>query len=425
MSSNSVTATKNLIEVEDLWKRYYVTQEKHRSLKESVLSGFRSARKSELVWALQGVSFQLEQGRTLGIIGNNGAGKSTLLRLLSGLGRPTKGRVMVRGQLASLLELGTGFHSDLTGRENIYIGGLVAGLTRQEIGTRIDEIIEFSELEAVIDTPLRTYSSGMFLRLAFATTISYEANLLIVDEALTVGDIRFQKKCIKRLRELKEAGTSIVIVSHIMEQVQELCDEVLWLENGVVKLHGPALEVVKRYKDRAFTRVVASPGTNRSESEEAAPVVEAEEAAHPAEMLVGNHEIEISEVKISNEFGSEVDTLTSGEPLNVEVSYFAHRRIEHPIFMIGIFREDGLKCYESSTEADGVFVEAVEGAGTISLTYSALPLMRGSYWLGISIFDKSWDTAFDFQGQKAPFEVVGAVPGTGIFHPPHKWHGLT
>ena len=279
----SMTATKYQIEVKDLWKRYFVTQEKRRTLKSSVLGGFRHLRTQQQVWALQGVSFQVEPGRSLGIIGNNGAGKSTLLRLLSGLGRPTKGSIMVTGRVATLLELGTGFHSDLTGRENIYIGGLVAGLNRREIGERIDHIIDFAELESVIDTPLRTYSTGMYMRLAFATSINYDPTLMIVDEALSVGDIRFQKKCIKRLLEMKQKGTTIVMVTHTLDQAQDLCDEVLWLENGKARMYGTALEVLSRYKERAFTRVVAHPGANRTEgSEEIAPA-----DSQPTETLGG------------------------------------------------------------------------------------------------------------------------------------------
>lgn len=416
----SMTATKYQIEVKDLWKRYFVTQEKRHTLKSSVLSGFRHLRTQQQVWALQGVSFQVEPGRSLGIIGNNGAGKSTLLRLLSGLGRPTKGSIMVTGRVATLLELGTGFHSDLTGRENIYIGGLVAGLTRREIGERIDHIIDFAELESVIDTPLRTYSTGMYMRLAFATSINYDPTLMIVDEALSVGDIRFQKKCIKRLLEMKQKGTTIVMVTHTMEQAQDLCDEVLWLENGKARMYGTALEVLSRYRERAFTRVVAHPGANCTEgNQEIAPA-----DGQPTETLVGTREIEIRNVRITNEFGTEVDTLSSGDPLHIQVEYFANKRITRPIFMIGVFRDDGLKCYEASTDADSVFIETVEGKGALSLTFSALSLMRGSYWLGISVFNENWDHAFDYRGQMSPFEVVGVAPGTGIFHVPHKWDGL-
>jgi lipopolysaccharide transport system ATP-binding protein len=416
----SITATRYQIEVEDLWKRYYVTKERRRTLKEAVLSGFRYLRTQQQVWALQGVSFKVEQGQSLGIIGNNGAGKSTLLRLLSGLGRPTRGSIKVSGRIGTLLELGTGFHPDMTGRENIYVGGLVAGLTRQEVTERIDRIIDFAELEAVIDTPLRTYSTGMYMRLAFATAINYDPTLMIVDEALSVGDIRFQKKCLNRLLEMKRNGTTIVLVTHIMEQAQELCDEMIWLENGKARLYGPAQEVVTRYKERAFTRVNVHPGENRTEGDAEMDT----ENVQPTEVLVGTREIQIKNVKVGNEFGTEVDTISSGDPLKVKVEYVAHKRIERPIFMVGVFRDDGLKCYETSTEADNVYIEAVEGTGTVNLTFGSLSLMRGNYWLGVSIFDQNWDKAFDYRGQMAPFQVLGNTPGTGIFHTPHKWDGL-
>ena len=406
-----------LIEVENLWKRYRVTQQKRRSLKDMVVNGLSHRPAQQAVWALQNVSFQVERGQTLGIIGNNGAGKSTLLRLLSGLGRPTQGKVTVRERVASLLELGAGFNADLTGRENIYIGGLVAGFTRNEVTARLEQIVDFAELEAVIDTAVRTYSTGMYMRLAFANAINYDPALLIVDEALSVGDIRFRKKCADRMQQMRRNGTTIIIVTHLLEQAQELCDQSLWLEQGQVRMYGSTSEVLSRYKERVFSKVVAAPGSNRTDSSQ-------KTTAASSEMPNDSHEIEIKSVRLTNEYGTEVDTVTSGDPLNVQVDYIAHQPVTRPIFMVGIFREDGLKCYESSTEADGVFIDRVEGAGTFSISYASLPLMRGAYWLGISVYDESWDKAFDYKDQMAPFEVTGAIPGTGIFHPPHKWTQL-
>jgi lipopolysaccharide transport system ATP-binding protein len=201
----------------------------------------------ETFWALREVSFSIEAGRMVGVVGHNGAGKSTLLRLVGGVGRPDAGQIAVRGRLGALLELGAGFHPELTGRENAVISGVISGLTKAEVRAQFDEIVGFAELEDFIDSPLRTYSSGMIMRLAFAVAAHIEPEVLLIDEVLAVGDLAFQAKCLERIRAFRARGCTILLVSHNTAQVAALCDEALWLRGGCLAAHGPAAEVVAAY----------------------------------------------------------------------------------------------------------------------------------------------------------------------------------
>ena len=224
------------------------------TFQEVALRGFRW-RRGGYFWALSDVSFQVSAGRLVGVIGFNGAGKSTLLRLVAGVGRPTKGRIELHGRVGAILELGVGFHPDLTGRENIFISGVCSGLTRREVTERFDAIVDFSELEEFIDFPLRTYSTGMNLRLAFAIASHIEPEVLLIDEVLAVGDIRFQKKCENRLARFKASGCTGLIVSHSPKAVLQLCDEAIWLDHGRIVTRGPAEEVVAQYVKATGTAI--------------------------------------------------------------------------------------------------------------------------------------------------------------------------
>jgi lipopolysaccharide transport system ATP-binding protein len=212
-----------------------------------VARGLRRLHPTERFWGLRGVSFRVAAGTTLGVIGANGSGKSTLLRLIGGVGRADEGRIDVHGRLGALLDLSAGFHPDLTGRENAMMAGILGGLTRREVLDRLDAIIEFAEIEAFIDNPVRTYSTGMQMRLAFSTAIHAEPEILLIDEVLSVGDIAFQRKCLERIGQFKANGCSIIFVSHDADVVKELCDEALWLHAGTVVTHARATETVRRY----------------------------------------------------------------------------------------------------------------------------------------------------------------------------------
>jgi lipopolysaccharide transport system ATP-binding protein len=224
---------------------------------EAIVRGLRRA-PAETFWALREVSFSIAPGRMVGVVGHNGAGKSTLLRLVGGVGRPDAGQITVRGRIGALLDLGAGFHAELTGRENAYIGGVISGLTRAEVAARFEAIVRFAELEDFIDSPLRTYSSGMIMRLAFAVAAHIEPEVLLIDEVLAVGDLAFQEKCLERIRAFKAGGCTILLVSHDAGQVADLCDEALWLRGGRLAAHGPAAAVAGEYIS-AMTHPAAHP----------------------------------------------------------------------------------------------------------------------------------------------------------------------
>lgn len=233
------------IQVKDVYKSYRIYHDKSSSLKEKVL--FWKRNKCEIRPVLQGVSFSVPKGEAVGLIGVNGCGKSTMLKLMARIIYPNQGKVEICGRVSSLIELGAGFHPDMTGRENIYINASIFGLTKAEIDQRLDEIIQFSELGAAIDTPVRTYSSGMYMRLAFSVAIHVDADILLVDEILAVGDAGFQEKCFNRLKEIKANGATIVIVSHALSQIEDICDRSIWLKNGKMEMIGPPGQVHSLY----------------------------------------------------------------------------------------------------------------------------------------------------------------------------------
>lgn len=233
------------IEVQDVYKTFNVYLDKANSLKEKML--FWKRNRKEVREVLRGINLNIKRGEAVALIGVNGSGKSTLLKLMTKIIYPNKGKIIINGKLTSLLELGAGFHPDFSGRENIYFNASIFGLTRKQIDDRLEQIIEFSELRDFIDNPVRTYSSGMFMRLAFAVAINVDADILLVDEILSVGDQHFQEKCINKMKQLKEEGKTMVFVTHSLDSARELCDRAVWLSNGVLKLDGKTNEVIEKY----------------------------------------------------------------------------------------------------------------------------------------------------------------------------------
>ena len=233
------------IEVQDVYKTFNVYLDKANSLKEKML--FWKRNRKEVREVLKGINLNIKKGEAVALIGVNGSGKSTLLKLMTKIIYPNKGKILINGKLTSLLELGAGFHPDFSGRENIYFNASIFGLTKKQIDARLEQIIEFSELRDYIDNPVRTYSSGMFMRLAFAVAINVDADILLVDEILSVGDQHFQEKCIKKMKQLKAEGKTMVFVTHSLDSAKELCDRAVWLYNGKIKMDGTAKEVVPEY----------------------------------------------------------------------------------------------------------------------------------------------------------------------------------
>jgi lipopolysaccharide transport system ATP-binding protein len=382
------------------------------TLKEVLLRGIRRMAPAESFWALKDVSFDLAEGQTLGLVGANGAGKSTLLRLLAGVGRPDAGSIDAAARVGALLDLGAGFHPDLTGRENVFVCGVVNGLLRQEVAARFDDIVAFAELEEFIDSPLRTYSTGMQMRLGFALAVHTDPQILLIDEILAVGDVAFQRRCLDRIAQFKAAGTTIVLVSHEASLVRELCDQALWLRSGAVAAHGPSDVVVAQYLAEMS-----------SETRRRTPIGKANVEAGAGALLrlnenrFGSQELEITRVALLDGFGLPVGQLRSGDGLRIEIEYVAHQMIAGPIFGVTIEREDGALCYETSTASAGLQFGDVRGQGRLTLSIDRLDLNGGSFQVSVGAYQRSWAYAYDYHWRSYALLVGPAAVDKGILRP--------
>lgn len=293
----------NVIKVENLSKIYSLGGARHNSLRDALVGFFREPFSAkEKISALDGVSFEVADGETLGIIGNNGAGKSTLLKILSRITKPTMGTAEIRGRTGSLLEVGTGFHNELTGRENIYLNGAILGMKRAEIEAKFDEIVAFSELEKFLDTPVKHYSSGMYMRLAFAVAAHLEPEILIVDEVLAVGDIAFQRKCLNKMKTVGESGRTVLFVSHDMSAINRLCSRAIWLKDGKIEKDGETSEVTNEYL--------------HEQSETGA-----EKSWETSENPPGNEIVRLRHVRVCNEAGETNSAMDIRRPIGIEMTY--------------------------------------------------------------------------------------------------------
>jgi len=378
------------IRFESVSKRFTLHHERARSFQELALHLLRRNEHSrEEFWALRDVSFTVEQGETVGLIGPNGAGKSTVLKLISRIIEPTSGRIVVDGRVGALLELGAGFHPDLTGRENIYLNGSILGLSRAEIRRKLDDIIGFAELERFIDVPVRHYSSGMYVRLGFSVAVHTEPDILLVDEVLAVGDAAFQRKCLERIDDLRRQGVTILFVSHAPEAVRSICSRAIWLDQGQLVDDGPAEGVVLRYLDRTWAaekgRLHAARGDSRR---------------------WGSGKIKIIAVRLLDGEGQERQQFRVGEPLVVEMRYQAQERVERPIFGLAIHRSDGVHVTGPNTRFAGLEIPWVEGEGTVRYIVPALPLLKGLYYLSVSAHDWEDTEIYDYHNRLYPLRVL-------------------
>jgi len=404
------------IEVENVSKWFRQFQDRPTSLKEAVIKGLRYLRPAKKFQALKDVSVKVEQGSMLGVIGENGAGKSTLLRLIGGVGRPDQGTIRVKGRIGALLDLGAGFHPDLTGKENVYINGVINGLTRQEVTQRFDNIVEFAELHDFINSPLRTYSTGMQMRLAFAIAAYIEPEILLIDEVLAVGDLAFQQKCLERIKKFKKDGTTIILVSHDISSIRQLCDDVLWLRHGVVEAYGPTEVVVGEY-------VAEMTAETRKRTPEEVPVVYTETGTPLIvnQNRFGSQEISITNVMLFGQQGLPALEIDSGDALRVEIEFAKKSSITHPIFGVTITREDGFVCFDYSSESSLLNTENIGEKGAMKLLLDRLDLTGGRYFVDVGIYHKDWTYAFDYHWHVYPL-IIRATKGVkGIIRPPSHW----
>lgn len=387
-----------VLAVESVSKQFRIHHNRAVTLKESMLRRLTGRQDiSSTHWALRDVSCTVERGHALGIIGHNGAGKSTLLRLLCGLGMPTKGRIRRAGRVSGLLDLGSGFHYDMTGRENIMTGGLLSGLTRREVLEQEDEIIAFAELEGFIDQPVRTYSSGMYLRLAFATAMQFDPDVLIIDEVLAVGDTRFQKKCLDRLAAFRTSGKTLILTSHVMDQVRALCEDVLVLEEGQVVMQGDPETAILCYEDLMRKRTEK----RAAEITQAAPVIAIGQGNRQ-----GTFEAIITSVTLRGMDGQVATTISSGAGLAIELEYQLANPIPDMTLSLGIFSEAHVNCFEVIVPSIRAQFGAPSMHGRLICQIPELPLLGGRYYVNVGLHPNDWAYIYDYHWQMHHIDIV-------------------
>jgi len=422
-------------------KKFTLRHERARSFQEAALAFLRGRDNSrEELWALKDVSFAVERGETLGIIGPNGSGKSTVLKLITRILEPTSGQVVVQGRVSALIELGAGFHPDLTGRENVYLNGSLLGFSRNEMKAKFDQIVEFSELEKFIDVPIKHYSSGMHMRLGFAVAIHVDPDILLIDEILAVGDQAFQNKCLGKIGELKRQGVTILFVSHDLDAVQGLCDRALWLEGGRVQVEGLAREVVDHYLMRVHEKEQADLAAQQTAPIEMLPGEELrpehsvpgtqyqgpvegpskETLTARAKKRWGTREIEITSVRLLDGVGEETFLFESDQPAAIEVGYRINRPAETPVFGIGIYRDDGTYCYGTNTDIEGISTDDLGGAGIVRVAFDRFAFIEGNYTLDVAVHT-SYGYAYDYHLHYCTFAVRSRLKDAGVFRPAHRW----
>lgn len=382
------------IEIANVWKRFHLQTARPRSLKEVLVQQFKRplVPTEESFWALKGVSLNIERGETFGIIGNNGSGKSTMLKLITGISKPTKGYVGVSGRVSALLELGAGFHPDFSGRENTYLNGAILGLSRKEVDAKFDSIVAFAELQSFIDNPVKTYSSGMYMRLAFSIAIHVDPDILVIDEVLAVGDSAFQQKCFDQIHRFKHQGKTIVFVSHVLPTVQSLCQRVAWIDKGELRALGRTEAVLEFY------------------SEQIAADVEKNKAQMA--YLVPDQRVNLRSIRALNGQGQECSILKGGEPARFEFQVESDLSSEELELYAQIIRADGTCCYDQriplSDFADGA------AAGSVAFEIPELRLYHGSYSLNLSAAapgSYAWlDEKFFNFSVDSPYRGMGIAP---------------
>ncbi len=387
------------------------------TVKSAVLDLVRrgSARGKERFTALRDIDLTVEAGRTLGIVGANGSGKSTLLKLVAGIYRPDSGTLVVRGRVAPLIELGAGFHPELTGRENVVINGIILGLSQRELRRRLDAIVEFAGMREFIDAPARTYSSGMYMRLGFAVAVHLDPDVLLMDEVLAIGDEAFARKCADRFAEFRRLGKTMLLVGHEAAAVERWCDEAVWLDHGVIRAVGTPHKVIDLYRQAMSEQ--ESVALARS-YERPAPAV-----AGPAGEVRdrwGTGEIEIERVRLDDAFGTERYVYAPDEPVTIRFGYRVHRPAGRPVFGFAIVRNDGLWVYGTDTTLAKIPVPELDVAGEVAVTIEALGLVAGSYFVDVAVHAED-GTPCDYHSRRYPFSVRDDVAERGVTKVHHRW----
>lgn len=406
MSSNNYA-----IEISNLSKVYQLYDKPTDRLKQLMFKDKKKYYKE--FSALMDIDFKIKRGETVGIVGKNGSGKSTLLQIIAGTLTPTSGEIQVNGRVAALLELGSGFNPDFTGRENVYLNGAILGISNEEMTRRFDSIIKFADIGDFIDQPVKTYSSGMYVRLAFSIAINVEADILIVDEALAVGDTRFQMKCIEKMKEIQKSGTTILFVSHAGEQVKRFCEKGIWLEHGVVKEIGPAASVVNHYEDSLQMSVL---NEQIEENElhaipEATEIKEMEQSGADSNVIAKIKNVSTDKIRI-NTFDS----------YTVEVEYEIYQD-EIPNFLLGvaIYGSDRKYVFGPNTHLDKYEIPNTLGKHRLQYKVPSMPLMGGTYFIDVGIFVDGGLVCLDYKNEIIQLNIESDYFSEGLVYIEHEW----
>jgi ABC-type polysaccharide/polyol phosphate transport system ATPase subunit len=431
------------ISVHHASKVYRRFSQRHQfaTLKSALLSRslIRDLRPEETFAAVRDVTFDVPRGRTLGVIGRNGSGKSTLLKLVAGITKPTTGTVRVNGRISALIELGAGFHPEISGRENVFINGIMLGLTKREVARRFDEIVEFAEMKDFIDAPVKTYSSGMYMRLGFAVAIHVDPEVLLVDEVLAVGDEGFTHKCLDKFAEFKRRGKTILLVTHSLGLVERFCDEALWMDAGTMKAMGDPKRVVGAYITDVEVSEEQQLAAGDARAQESAMVVSPDEPATavlpdnpveaaegPADMFRategrwGSREIEITDVQLHGVDQQPGHVFHSGGPLTIRISLRSPVENEDFVIGIGIFNAEGVCCYGTNTNLEELKAVRIFGDAEAFFTIESLDLVEGTYKLDVAIH-KLDGYPYDYHRLLYTFRVKSRTKDIGIYRPRHQW----
>jgi ABC-type polysaccharide/polyol phosphate transport system ATPase subunit len=436
-----------LTSVTKIYRRYSGRQ--FATLKSALLqrSILRDLQASETFPALTDVSFTVPKGSTYGVIGRNGSGKSTALKLVAGITKPTSGSVRVSGRISALIELGAGFHPEISGRENVFINGIMLGLTKREIEQRFDEIVDFAELRDFIDAPVKTYSSGMYMRLGFAVAIHVDPDVLLVDEVLAVGDEGFTHKCLDKFAEFRRRGKTILLVTHALNLVERFCDEALWLDAGRALAHGDPKRVVGAYLTavekseeqllaqttaKAVQSVSGSAGAAPSALPEAGATLQEGEAdgrdagGPPQDMFRavegrwGSREVEIVDVSLLDRAGQRSHVFHTGEPLAIRLKVRAGQPTDDFVFGVGLFNAEGVCCYGTNTYLEEMNPERLAGDAEATFAIDSLELVEGTYKLDVAVHKRD-GYPYDYHRLLYTFRVKSRTHDVGIYRPKHRW----
>lgn len=404
------------IEVKNITKSFKVYLDKGAQLKERLL--FRKRCRFEERQVLRGVSFRVKKGEAIGLIGHNGCGKSTTLKLLTRIMYPDSGTITMNGRVSSLIELGAGFHPDMSGRENIYTNAAIFGLTKKEIDARLKDIVNFSELEDFIDNPVRIYSSGMYMRLAFSVAINVDADILLIDEILAVGDANFQAKCFNKLKEIKAHGTTIVIVSHSLGQIEQICDRSIWIHEGLIRAEGDPKAIDLEYLEFMGRKMQESSRNELAEQSDAED--KHDEDNEEQKKRWGNGKARINKITAYSSDGSEQKVFRTGESITFKIDYAVKERVTDAVIGIGIFNLDGVQCYGTNTRIDKLPAFELTKSGTASITLEAVDLLAGEY-----LFDFAIETGdgipVDYYREAYRIQMITPLGDAGIARIKHDW----